>query len=329
MDYTPQPKNFVAALLLAAVALCVLGGPVATAAPAFPDKPVRIIVPFPPGAAADAATRVVAQKLTEYWGVTVLVENRSGAPGMQAAALSAADGYTLLLSAGSLMVTTPLLTTKLVYDPVRDFVAIGRVVTIAPVLTTTPSLGVKTVKELIALLKTKPGKLNFSSSGNGAPNQLAMELFMQMTGTDMLHVPYKGGAQPVLELVSGRIQVGINAVPSVLGQIKSGGLTPLAVASKTRARQLPDVPTISEAGVPGFEYDIWYGLFAPAKTPPDIVAKVSADLQRALRDENVVKKLQDQGSDAAPTTAQTLTQYISEDSAKWKKIVKERNLTLD
>ena len=152
---------------------------------------------------------------------------------------------------------------------------------------------------------------------------------MQMTGTDMLHVPYKGGAQPVLELVSGRIQVGVNAVPSVLGQIKSGGLIPLAVASKNRARQLPNVPTISEAGVPGFEYEIWYGLFAPAKTPPDVVAKVSTDLLRVLREPDVVRKLQDQGSESAPTTAQELAQYIVEDSVKWKKIVKERNLKLD
>jgi tripartite-type tricarboxylate transporter receptor subunit TctC len=291
----------------------------------YPAKPVRIIVPFSAGAAADAVTRVVARKLTDYWGKQVLLDNRPGIPGIQVAAASTPDGYALLMGAGSSMVTAPLMMVKPAYDPQKDFAPISRLVTIAPILTVHPSLPIKTVKDLIALAKAKPGTLNYSSSGTGAPNHLAMELFMVMTGTTMVHVPYKGGAPSVTELIGGQVQLGFNAIPSVLGQIKEGKLRALAVGSTHRARTLPDVPTIAET-VPGFEYEIWYGLFAPSKTPPEIVAKVSTDVQRALKEPDVVQQLVAQGTEPAPTTQQALTQYIKDDTARWTKIVRERNL---
>ncbi|MCT9810948.1 tripartite tricarboxylate transporter substrate binding protein [Acidovorax sp. Be4] len=296
---------------------------------AYPDKPVRIIVPFPAGGAADNAMRVVALKLSDYWSKPVIIDNRPGVPGLQAAALAAPDGYTLLLGAGSSIVTHPLINSKLPFNPTRDFAPIGRVVANVPVLVVHPSLGIKSVKELVALAKKNPGELNFSSSGHGSPNHLAMELFMAMSDTKMVHVPYKGGAPSVNELAGGHVQMGINAVPSVMPYIKAGKLTPLAVASARRDRSLPDVPTVAESGVPGFEYEIWYALFAPSRTPANIIAKTSTDLQRALADPEVVRKLIEQGAEPRPSSAQELAQYIKDDTARWTKVIKERNLKID
>jgi tripartite-type tricarboxylate transporter receptor subunit TctC len=295
----------------------------------YPAKPVRIIVPFSPGAAADAVTRVVAKKLTDYWGKQVILDNRPGVPGVQVAAAAPADGYSLLLGAGSNIVTSPLMMAKAPYDAQKDFAPVSRVVNIPPILTTHPSLGVKSVKELIALAKTKPGELNYSSSGLGAPNHLAMELFMVMTGTKMVHVPYKGAAPSVTEMVAGQVQLGFNAIPSVLQHVQSGKLTALAVSSARRARALPNLPTIAESAVPGFEYNIWYGLFAPARTPAPLVSKISSDVQRALKESDVVQQLVAQGTEPAPSTSAELAQYIKEDTARWSKIVKERNLKLE
>jgi tripartite-type tricarboxylate transporter receptor subunit TctC len=295
----------------------------------YPAEPVRIIVPFSPGAAADAVTRVVAKKLTEYWGKQVILDNRPGVPGVQVAAAAPPDGYSLLLGAGSNIVTSPLMMAKAPYDAQRDFAPLSRVVNIPPILTTHPALGVKSVKELIALAKTKPGELNYSSSGLGAPNHLAMELFMVMTGTKMVHVPYKGAAPSVTEMVAGQVQLGFNAIPSVLQHVQSGRLTALAVSSARRARALPNLPTIAESAVPGFEYNIWYGLFAPARTPASLIGKISNDIQRALKEPDVVQQLVAQGTEPAPTTSAELAQYIKEDTARWSKIVKERNLKLE
>ncbi|HEY3046508.1 MAG TPA: tripartite tricarboxylate transporter substrate binding protein [Polaromonas sp.] len=296
---------------------------------AYPDKPVRIIVPFPAGGAADNAMRVVALKLSDYWSKPVIIDNRPGVPGLQAAAAAAPDGYTLLLGAGSSIVTHPLINTKLPFDPTRDFAPIGRVVANMPVLVVHPSLGVKSVKELVTLAKKKPGVLNFSSSGHGSPNHLAMELFMAMSDTKMVHIPYKGGSPSVNELLGGHVQMGINAVPSVIQHIKTGKLTALAVASARRDRALPEVPTVAESGLPGFEYEIWYALFAPSRTPADIITKTSADLQRALAEPDVVRKLVEQGAEPRPSSAQELAQYIKDDTARWAKLIKERNLKID
>lgn len=296
---------------------------------AYPEKPVRIIVPFPAGGAADNAMRVVALKLSNYWGKPVLIENRPGVPGIQAAAMAPPDGYTFLLGAGSSIVTSPLMNTKLAYNPARDFAPVGRVVANIPVLVVNPSLGVKSVKELVALAKKNPGVLNFSSSGQGSPNHLAMELFMATSDTKMVHVPYKGGSPSVNELLGGHVQMGINAVPSVIHYIKTGKLTALAVASARRDRSLPEVPTVAESGLPGFEYEIWYGLFAPSRTPADIIAKTSADLQRALAEPEVVRQLLEQGAEPRPSSAQELANYIRDDTARWAKIIKERNLKID
>lgn len=295
----------------------------------FPDKPVRIVVPFPAGAAADAAIRVVARKMSQLLSQPVVIDNRPGVHGIQMVASAAADGYTLLLGAGSGMVTAPLLSSKLPYNPSRDFVPVGRVLVNVPILTTHPSLRVNSVQELLALARRNPGALNYSSSGNGSPGHLSMEMFQAATGTRMLQIPYKGGAPAVNELVGGHVQLGINAVPSVLPHIQAGRLTPLAVASARRSRALPQVPTMAEAGVRDFEYDIWYALFAPARTPAPVVSKASAALRRALEDGEVARALIAQGAEPAPTTPDELARFMREDTARWARLVKERNLQLD
>jgi tripartite-type tricarboxylate transporter receptor subunit TctC len=310
------------ALLIAAGATQVWGAE-------YPTKAVRIIVPFSAGAAADGVTRVVARKLNDYWGRPVVLDNRPGLPGVVTAANSPADGYTLLMGAGSTNVTSPLVMSKPPYDPQRDFAPVSRLVHIPPILTTHPSLGVKTVKELIAFAKARPGALNYASSGMGAPNHLAMELFMVLTGTNMVHVPYKGAAPAMTDLISGQVQLGFNAIPSVLSHVTTGKLRALAVSGAKRADALPDLPTISESAVRGFQYDIWYGIFAPGKTPSALVAKVSADIQRALAERDVIEQLVAQGTEPWPSTPAELAQYVREDTARWAKIVKERNIKVD
>jgi tripartite-type tricarboxylate transporter receptor subunit TctC len=295
----------------------------------YPEKPVRIVIMFPAGAAADSAMRVVAPRMAEQLRQSVVIDNKPGVAGIQSVASAPADGYTLLLAAGSGMVTGPLLRSKLTYHPTRDFAPVGRILVNVPVLAIHPSMGVRSVKELVALAKKKPGALDFSSSGSGSPNHLGMELFQQATGTSMVHIPYKGGGAPVTDLLAGHVPLGIHAVPSIVQQIRLGQVVPLAVASAKRSRALPDVPTMAEAGVPGFEYDIWYALFAPARTPPEVVNRASAALQAALNDPEVARQLIEQGAEPAPTTPQGLARFMKEDTAKWAKVIKERNLKID
>ncbi len=315
--------------VLGLLTFAALAWPACAAPAAYPEATVRIVVPFPAGAAADMVGRLLAKKLGDYWGRTVIVDNRAGAPGMHHAATSPADGYTLVLAAGSSIVTAPMLNPKIPYKPERDFVPVAKVVVNPPVLVVHPSLGVKSVGELVALAKSRPGKLFYSSSGLGSPNHLAMEMFMQMTGTDMVHVPYKGAAPSVQDLLGGQVHLGMNAIPSVLQHIQAGKLTALGVCTLTRSRALPDLPTIDEAGVRGFNFDGWYGLFAPTGTPPAIIEKVSADVQRALRDPELIDQLVSQGSEPAPSSARQFAAFLKEDVARWSKLIKERNLKLE
>ncbi|MED5618867.1 Bug family tripartite tricarboxylate transporter substrate binding protein [Ideonella sp. BN130291] len=311
-----------------------LAGVTAVSVPAagaadFPDKPVRIIVPFSAGAAADAVARPLAAKLTEYWGRQVLVDNRAGLTiGAQTAATSPPDGYTLLLGATSTMVTTPLTVRKLPYDVERDFVPITRVVTLSPILTVNASLGVRSLKDLIALAKARPGQLNYASSGLGAPNHLGMEQLMSMTGISMTHVPYKGAAPAVVDLISNQVQVGFNTIPSVLQHIKSGKLTAIAVGSTKRSQVVPAVPAIAET-VAGFDYGAWYGLFAPAKTPPAILEKIRADVRRVLVTPEFNQLLLSEGSEPAPSSGEELAQLMKHETALWSKVIKDRKINVE
>jgi tripartite-type tricarboxylate transporter receptor subunit TctC len=311
--------------LLAALALA---GACTQALAAYPDRPLRIIVPFTPGGAADGSMRLVAQKMSEELKQPIVIENRPGVPGIQASANAPADGYTLLLGSGSAIVTDPLLHSRLVYNPSRDFVPVGRLVFNVPVLVAHPSLGVKTVGQLVERARRHPKHLNYTSSGVGNPSHLSMEMFQLLTRTEMVHIPYKGASQSLSEMLGGYVQLGVNAVPSVMPYIKGGRLVPLAVASSKRIPALPDVPTFTEAGVP-IKYDIWYAVFAPTRTPPDAIAKVSTALRNALNDAAIARRLRDEGAEPAPSTPEELAAYVKEDTAFWARLIKERKLTLD
>jgi len=297
--------------------------------PQYPDKPVRLVIPFPAGASIDSTMRVVGQKMSEIWGQPVVIDNKPGASGVVAVAHTPANGYTLLVCAGSNIVTSPLINPKLPYIVARDFVPVGHVSINVPVLVTTPSLGVRTVRELVALAKQKPGVLNYSSSGIGSPSHLTMEVFQELTDTSFVHIPYRGGAPSVTELIGGHVDLGIFALPSVIQHIRSGRVRPLAVAATQRDKNLPDVPTLAEGGISGFEYEIWYGVFAPSKTPRAIIEKVNATLQQALTDPQVVRRLRAQGAEPKPGSAEELAQYVLRDTERWKDIIRDRKIAAE
>lgn len=293
---------------------------------AYPDKPVHLVLPFPAGAAADTAMRVIALRLAEQLKQPVIIDNKPGAPGFQSVASALADGYTLILGAGSHIVTEPMIKTRLAYQPERDLTPVGMVLTNTPVLTATPSLGVNSLGDLLSLLKRKPDELNYSSGGVGSPNHLAMEAFQQATGTRLVNIPYKGGAPSVNDLVAGHVQVGINAIPSVIQYIQAGKLQALAVAAPRRHANLPQVPTFTELGVSGLDYEIWYGLFAPAKTPKALIQQINQALQACLGDPEVVRQLRAQGAEARPGSAEALAAYIRRDTEKWRQVIRQSGI---
>jgi tripartite-type tricarboxylate transporter receptor subunit TctC len=307
----------------------VLGFASAAAQAAWPERPVKFIVPFPAGGPADNALRVVGKRLNEIWGQPVVIENRPGAPGMVFTASAAPDGYTLVLGAGSHIVTAPLMNTKLAYKPQRDFTPVSLLLTNTPLLAVHPSVPVKSVKDLIAYAKANPGSLNYSSAGLGSPSHLMMEMFEDVTGTKFTHVPYKGGAPAVQELIAGHVQLGANATPTVLQYINAGKLNALAVASSKRDRSLPNVPTMAESGVQNMEYVVWYGVFAPAKTPKPIVEKISADMQKVLSEPDVVATLRAQGADPEGLSPANFEKMIRADLRIWGKLIKDKKLSLD
>lgn len=296
---------------------------------AWPERSVKVFVPFPAGGPADGSMRVVAKRLGELWGKPVVVENRPGAGGMVAGANAAPDGYTLILGAGSHIVTAPLMNSKMAYVPMRDFAPISLILTNTPVITVHPSTGIKSLKDLVAYAKAKPGVLNYSSAGMGSPGHLTMEMFTDLTQTQMVHVPYKGGAPAVAELVAGHVQLGVNATPTVLQHIAAGKLVPLAVASTRRDRSLPQVPTTAEAGVANMSYFIWYGLFAPAGTPRDIISRVSADMQKVMAEPSIAETIRNQGGDPEASTPEKFRQMIEDDIRGWSRLIREKKLTLD
>ncbi len=308
----------------------------AIAAPAFaqsyPAKPVRLLVGFAPGGGTDIVARVLGQKLSEWWGQQVVVENRAGATGTIAADLVAkapADGYTLLMGHVNSNAIAPTLFKKLPYDAVKDFASITYVGYVPNVLTVHPSLPTKNVKELIALAKTRTGELTCASSGTGSTQHLALEMFMTITGTKIIHVPYKGSGQAIVDLVAGQVQMNFDTMPPVLDHIRGNRLRALAVTTPKRAEQLPDVPTFVETGLKGFEMTNWYGVVAPAATPRDIVNKINADINKALADPGVRKRLADVGTDIGGGTPEAFDAFVKTEITKYTKLVKAANVQLD
>ena len=317
-------------------AVVLIGSSCALAAPGwaqpYPAKPVRLIAPFSPGGATDALARVVAQKLSERWSQPVLVDNRPGAGGnigAEVAARSAPDGYTLVV-AGAPHAINMTLFRKLSYDLVRDLAAVARIATYPSAIVVHPSLPVKSVKELVALAKARPGELNFGSPGPGSPNRLAIELFMIMGGVKMVHVPYKGGSgQMVGDLLAGQVQLASMGLPPSMAYIKAGRLRPLAVTSSKRSSLMPEVPTVSEAGLPGFDVTSWYGVFAPAAMSGSLVAKVNGDVAATLQTPEMKERLARMGADPAPLSPQDFAAFVRAEVAKWAKVVKASGATVD
>ena len=319
------------------LALCTLGACFAAfaagvSAQAYPTKPIRIVVPFPAGGTTDVLARAAAQKLAETLGQPAVVDNRPGAGGNIGAELvakSAPDGYTLLMGTVGTHAINPGLYPKLPYDHVKDFAPVILVAGVPNVLVINPALPVNSVPELIAYAKANPGKLNFASSGNGTSIHLSAELFKTMAGVQMTHVPYKGSAPALQDLVGGQVQLMFDNLPSSLALIKGGKLKALAVTSATRAAALPDVPTLAESGLPGFEASSWFGLLAPAGTPPLVIGKLNGEIAKWLATPEAKERLLTQGAIAAGGTPEDFARFIAAETAKWQKVVKDSGAKVD
>jgi tripartite-type tricarboxylate transporter receptor subunit TctC len=298
----------------------------------YPDKPVRVIVPVPAGGTPDVVARMVTPGLSALLGQQLVVDNRGGAGGLigaEMAAKSVADGYTLFFSSPGALTILPHMQKHVNYDTLRDFAPVS-LVAIGPfLLITHPSVPAKSVKELLALAKAEPGKLNYASAGNGAANHLAMELFKSMAGVNLTHVPYKGAPQAVTDLIGGSVNLTFNSIPPAIQHIKAGRLRLLGVSTAKRSPQLPDVPTVSEAGVPGYESITWFGLLAPAKTPPAILARLHRDLVQVVRARELQAQLEIQGYDAVGGTPAEFAAFIRAESEKYAKVVKISGAKVD
>ncbi|MBC7781951.1 MAG: tripartite tricarboxylate transporter substrate binding protein [Proteobacteria bacterium] len=289
----------------------------------YPARPIRIVVPFAPGGGNDIAARFVAQMFNESFGQSGVVDNRPGAGSTIGTAITAQanpDGYTILVSHNA-MAINPSLYDKLPYDTLRDFAQIALIAETTNVLVVHPSVGVKSVKELLTTLRAKKGVFNYASTGAGGTSHLAAEYFKQLTKTDMVHVPYKGTGPALSDLVGGSTQFMIAAAPGTLGFIKGGRLVPLATTGVKRWAQLPDLPTLSEAGVPGYQFDTWYGAHAPAKTSRDIVARLNAEINKALQVPALRAKLTEAGLDPLGGSAEEFTRFMRSETERMRKII--------
>jgi tripartite-type tricarboxylate transporter receptor subunit TctC len=296
----------------------------ATAAEAYPSKPVRIVLGFPPGGATDLVARLMAPKYTEIFKQQFIVENRPGANGVIATDLAAKappDGYLVNMAHIGTLVISPAIS-KVPYDPFKDLAPVGQIVSLQNIFIVHPNLPVKSLKELIALAKAKPGKFNYATSGSGSPGHLAGELFKNMTKADIVHVPYKGGGPAMTDLIGGHVEIFIAVISTAVPQVKAGKARALAVTGAKRAAALPDVPTVAEAALKGYEATNWYGFVVPAGTPRDIITRLNEATVKVLNMPDVQKSLLDRGIDATPTTPEQFAAYIKSENDKWVKIIK-------
>ena len=305
----------------------------AAQAQAWPERPVRLVVPFPAGGATDLVARVIAQRLSKDIGQQVIVDNKAGAGGTigsAEAAKASADGYTLLLTTSSTHAISPHLMPRLPYDPIKDFTPVAHLADAASVLLVTPSLPVKTVAELIAYAKTHPGQLNYASSGNGTIVHLTTEAFKAQAGVFITHVPYKGTALAIPDVIAGSVQVLIDAIPSGMPHVKSGRLRALAVTGDKRSALAPELPTVAEAGLPGFSSVTWFGLYAPRGMKAELVLRVHDAFEKAARAPDVVESLARLGVEPAPIGSPAqFAAMVSADSQHWARIIRERKITLE
>lgn len=312
--------------LVSIAALMLLAGTQAATAQSWPSKPIRIISPYPPAGANDLLARIIAPKLSEQLGQGVVVENRAGATGNIGAELVAkapADGYTLLMGqAGNLTINISLMA-KIPFDPVRDFSPVTMVASTPNVLVVHPSMPVRTVRDLIALAKLKPGQINYATSGIGSPGHLAAELLNKAAGIRLVHIPYKGAAPALLDVVAGNAHLYFTSAVSAQPFIPSGRLRMVAVASAKRSPSLPEVPTVAEAGFPDFDVSSWWGVVAPAGTPREVVLRLQTEIHRVIALPEIRAKLAEQGLDIATNTPEQFAAYIKTETAKWAKLIRE------
>jgi tripartite-type tricarboxylate transporter receptor subunit TctC len=298
----------------------------------YPTKPVHIVVPYPPGGAVDAFARVLSQQLSDVWGQQVVVDNRPGAStmiGAEQVAKSAPDGYTLLLSAELTFVTVPHLYEKIPYDPLKDFAPITALVSATQALVANPSLPAKTVKDIATLTRAKPGELSYGSFGIGSTGHLNMEVLQAMTGARFNHIPYSGAGPAMNDVIGGHINLMFAALSIVKGNVQAGKLRMIGVGSDRRSREFPDVPTISESGVPGFEAKSWFGLVAPAGTPPDIIKKINSDVTKIILGPAFAEKyLAAQGLEPIVGSSDQFVTFIRDETVKWGKVVKDANIKI-
>jgi len=333
MQHSHATRRFALGSIASAVVLGagLLGGTSALAQ-AYPTKPVTIIVPFAAGGTTDILARIIGQALTAELGQPVVVDNRAGAGGNiggQAAAKAAPDGHTLFMGTVGTHAINASLYKKMPFDPVKDFAPLTRVANVPNLLVANPAQPYKSVKDLIAYAKANPGKVNFGSSGNGSSIHLSGELFKSLAKVDMQHVPYKGSAPAVTDLLGNQIGIMFDNMPSAIQHVRSGKLVPLAVTTAKRSPELPNVPTIAEAGVPGYEATSWFGMFAPAGTPAPVLAKLNAAIVKVLGQPDVKKKINEQGAEVYSETPEQFAAFIQAESVKWGKVVKESGASLD
>ncbi|MES2687750.1 MAG: tripartite tricarboxylate transporter substrate binding protein [Pseudomonadota bacterium] len=304
-----------------------------TAAPgAYPVKPIRLVVPFTPGGSTDILARAIGLELTRAWGQPVVIDNVPGAGGSLGAdkvAKAPADGYTLLMGHIGTLAVNPSLYPALPYDPVKSFAPVAWVARVPNVLVVNPQVAARSVKELVALAKSRPGQLNYGSGGNGSAANLATEYFKLQTGTSLLHIPYRGTAPAINDLIGGQIQVLFTGAPAVLSQIRNGQLRALAVSSPQRLPALPDLPTVAEAGYKDFEADQWYGVVAPAGTPREIVARLNTQINLALNAPELKARLTSEGAVATPTTPEAFGKHIASEIARWKPVIQSGRVKTD
>ncbi|MCU0806254.1 MAG: tripartite tricarboxylate transporter substrate binding protein [Burkholderiales bacterium] len=304
----------------------------ADAPAAFPAKPVRLVVPFPPGGSTDIIARVIGQKLSDSLGQQVIVENKPGAGGnigVEMVARAPADGYTLVMGHVGTFGSNPALYKRLPYDPVKDFAPVTLVAMVPNLLVVQPALPVRSTQELIALARAKPGQLTYGSGGNGSAAHLAAEYFKALAGVDIQHVPYKGTAPALTDLLGGQISMQITGAPPLLPYVKSGKVRVLATASAQRLKILPDVPTIAESGVPGYAATQWYGILAPAATPKPIVEKLNREIVKAINSPDVRARLEAEGAEPVGNTPAAFAAFIRSELALWAKVVKDSGATID
>ena len=316
---------------LAIALLCLLAAPLAQAQ-AYPGRPVRIVVPFPPGAATDTLARLIAQRLTETWGQAVTVDNRPGAGsiiGAETSAKSAPDGSTIFMGHIGTHGANPALYAKLPYDPVRDFAPVSLLVTIPNLLAVHPSLPVTSVRELIDLAKSRPGALNIGSPGISTSSHLIIALFGSLTGTNMTHIPFKGTVAAMQGFVGGDVQVAFDTVTAIMPQARAGKVRVLAITSKERSATAPDVAPLAESGVPGFDVSTWFAFFVPTGTPRAAIDRINGDVVRIMQTRDMSERLQGMGMNVVASSPEQLGSHVASEIARWGRVVKEANIKVE